>query len=70
MPTKKQASKHVYLVEYSAFTNRKILGGEKCLPHVMDVFTVDTASPVSLPLLQSYHQARKQVVALSLDTGS
>lgn len=67
MPTKKQTSKHIYLVKYSAFMNRIIWGGgEKCLPQIMDGFTVDTSSPDSLP----YHQVRKQVVALSVDTGS
>lgn len=35
-----------------------------------DAFNVDTASAVSLPLLQSYHQARRQVVALSPHMGS
>lgn len=56
----------------SASINRKILGcgKEKFLPDIMGAFTIDAASPVSLPFLQSYHQWGKQVVALSLDPGT
>lgn len=56
----------------SASINKKILGcgKEKFLPHIMDIFTVDAASPGSLPFLHSYYQGGKQVVALSLDPGT
>lgn len=69
MPTKNQNPKHTS--EKLSFHEPKHTGGEqKCRLHIMGVFTVNIAPAVSLLLLQSYHPARKQVVALSLDTGS
>lgn len=75
--------KHIYLVKYSAFMSRIIFGGggewdndtRRCTGNVfltlcvMDAFTVSSASPVCLPLPQSYHRGKRQVVALSLATG-